>query len=358
MRKLKKTIMINITIFLIMIFFVSCDVTVSDPISYEEIGIYEYDISNMSQREIKKIGENVLIPFIRYFNGSKKIIYGSANSLVIINETGKEEIIDLDTLWIDEDFFSISPNNRYLAFSGTIIPHSINGGIEYKDNGLYLYDLELKSAKLLTNDSIKGIQFPVFSNSGEKLLFKTRAYNYAPSALCVCDLNGNNLKKIAFHDWDVLMYGCFSVDDKNVIFIDWPDKLKLYNFESNLTTTLIENLVLIDGLKIREYPLINIDDHYLYYYAKETNSQCSQSHIYKMDFATKQTQLLNSGMAPMSFAGDYLLIRNAQCSEFEPSNLKLINNQGTLMRTLSIGYRGAISYDNLKIVYIYSKKHP
>jgi len=87
-----------------MIFFVSCDVTVSDPISYEEIGIYEYDISNMSQREIKKIGENVLIPFIRYFNGSKKIIYGSANSLVIINETGKEEIIDLDTLWIDEDF--------------------------------------------------------------------------------------------------------------------------------------------------------------------------------------------------------------------------------------------------------------
>ncbi len=318
---------------------------------YEEFSIYETNIQNNSLRLVKKFGVNKSGPqLIRYFNNSKKIIYSGTRSFVIIDESGKEEIINLDSIYINDHFFSVSPDDKYVLFGGKIIINSVDS----KDEGLYLYDIEQKGLRLIVRDS--QVQYPVFSNSGNLISYKVRFRPNSNTALNICDINGENIQKVSSNDFDPGYFSHFTGDDKSIVFVE-SGYVQSYKIATQATETLIEN---INFGNISSFPnqVINIYKSNLYYFSIEDNPSLDwlKWEISSFDIDTKENMILSTGISPMAITEDYLLIRESRHSYWEPSLLKLIDINGNLVFELEIGYSGDISFDNSSVVYIHSKK--
>ena len=324
------------------------------PDDYEEIGIYEYDIENDTQQLIKKIGVNESYPTVRYLNNSNDIVYGRFHSFVIIKENGSEETIDLGSLYIADNFFSISPDNRRILFAGTVIEDSPTTETSYSNRGIYEYDLENQQVQLIITDSINPLHYPVFSHSGDYIVYKSQTYQGAPSSIFMCDVSGGNVQRIATNEYDLLKHAVFSEDDQNILYVENPDKIQMYNIATKETTTLIEDLNLFDGSSTAEYPMLNTYQDHLYYYARVNDAACAQANLFAYSFETNQSTLITPGVVPMSVNSDYLLIKDSFCFGFEATDLKLLDNNGVLIKHLSTGYGGMISSDQTRVVYIYS----
>ncbi len=342
-----------ITLLIVTLTIYSCGSGVG-PTDYEEIGIYEYDIKNDTQQLIKKIGEDESYPTVRYFNNSNDIIYGRYHSFTIIKENGSEEIIDLGSIYIDDDFFSISPNDKSMLFAGTVIEENPQVGTTYKDRGIYKYDLETHQVQLLVIDSINALHYPTISHSGNHIVYKSQTYQGTPSTIFMCDISGSNIQRIATNEYDLLKFAVFSEDDQNIVFIESSSTIRMYNISTKETTTLLDGLNLFDGSATSEYPMLNTYQKHLYYYARVRDNVCAQANVFSYSFETKQSILIASGVAPMSINDNYLLIKDSFCFGYEATDLKLTDKNGVLIKSLSKGYGGEISNDNSSIVYVYS----
>ncbi len=317
---------------------------------FEEISVYETNIQNNTQRLIKKIGVNEMGPhLIRYFNNSKKIIYSGIQSFVIIDELGKEEIINLDSIYINDNFFSVSPNDKYVLFGGKNKINTI-----FKGEGLYLYNIEQKGLRLIVRDS--QVQYPVFSNSGNLISYKVRFRPNSNTALNICDINGENVNKVASNDFNKRYFSHFTDNDQSIVFVESGNILS-YNIATHAIDTLIENINFGSILSFHGQ-IINIYQSNLYYASIEQNptSDWLRWKVSSFDLNTLQNKTLGSGISPMAVTENHLLIRESRFSYSEPSPLQLIDKKGGLIYEFEIGYSGDISYDNSSVVYIHSKK--
>lgn len=321
---------------------------------FDEISVYETNIQNNTQRLIKKIGVNEMGPhLIRYFNNSKKIIYSGIQSFVIIDESGKEETINLDSIFINDNFFSVSPDDKSILFGGKVILNTVDKEITSKNEGLYLYNIENRSTKIIIRDS--AIQYPVFSNSGNLISYKTYL-NGSKTALILYNLDTGIAVEISSNDFNRRYFSHFTDNDKKIVFVESGNILS-YNIATQTTDTLIEN---IDFGSILSFhgQIINLYQDNLYFASIDQNptSDWLRWNVSSFDLNTMQDIKLSSGMSPMAITEDYLLIRESRFSYSEPSPLKLIKRNGDLVFELEIGYSGDISFDNSSVVYIHSKK--
>jgi len=346
----------HIVYFSILISLLSCSIG-GDIEDYDQSSVYEYSIKSSKLKKLKSFGINENTPFIRYFNNSSKIVIAQYYTFYIINENGSEVRIETDSILINDDgYFDISPDNENLIFGGTITKYSPNTGHEYINKGLYILNILNKNIYPFHLDSMGIARMPVYSHTGDKILFKVykkQMDNFLGSSLNIIDVEGKNNQTIASSEYDGIKYGFWSKNDKMIFYVNSGVQINSYNTVTNQNSELITGYYLKNGILMDEYPILGLTDTSLIFYASENKEACSENFIYSYNFDNEKIIKLSSGILPMSISENYFLYREDICGFERPSLLILKKNSEEYY--ISQGNYAIISDNEESVLFVWDE---
>lgn len=342
-------------ILLLLMIFSSCGLGEEGPEFYEQIYVYEYSIGNHKKTEIMSFEINSSYPFIQYLNNSNDKVIADITKFYFVKENGNIHTVDMDSIHISENsYFNISPNNKELIFSGFTNVNSVNGRKSIKQ-GLYIFDLITENIYPYLIDNTGLCKFPIYSKSGDRILFKMKGYNQDYlSKLVVMNRDQTNRITIDSNNFDLIKYGQFSEDEHSIYYYTAPDKIMKYSINDGKIEPIISDEFFLNGIFIYEYPHFNLFKNDIYYYSQDQSTKCSPSYIYKKNLVSGITENLFSGVKPMYVNDKLVLYKKDICSTQNASELYLEIDNKTVL--ISNGNYGTVSDDNTKVLFYWNKR--
>ena len=341
----------------IVLIIVSCDSTIVD---YEQISVYEFSTNSSEIKHIKTFGMNESEPFLRYFHNSNKKLISRYYSFYLIDESGDEIEIKSDVFISNSFFFDISPNDQEVIFSG-FIPDDNYNDFDTSNSNIYKLDLASRKISLFHADNSANVNYPVFSNSGNQILYSTYGFGVGQevgSKLVIMDVASKECITLDTNEFRSIRYAQFSADDKFVYYFTSPDKIYKYDLSNNEKTLFIsnENFALND-MFVSGFPLFNLSLNYFYFYGgDESSGRFPPYYIYEYNTSTNSAEKLFLGQQPMSITDNFLLFRGNSNGIFSPSDLMIANKSDySDIKVISKGNYGAISYDEEFVLYSCAK---
>jgi hypothetical protein len=363
-RFLKKTGITYLVLTLLLLSACSLGGGNRETIIYYKPTFYEYNIAQKTYSKILSLDEVVsrFNLYYQYFpNNDHKIVYVDYYTrITILDVKSKTKTsIDLDSLIIQDNFFSISPKENKITFAAA------RKNVAYGE-GLYLLDLDTREIIALRSDNndhrdtaYVRYHHPTFSNKGNLIsYFQFHSYinNAAISHPWVCeniifnvDLSSTNHKKI-FRCGEDYYYSLFDKTDQNIILIG-TDLLK-FNLASVETDTIVNNH-LFQGYDTGFPPILVTFSGI--YYTWVTKAIYPQKHeIYLYDSISKETNMVTKGFLPMSenSKNGNILIRADSNVDDPGSVIQIINKDGELIEKLKSGVRAIFSPDGNNILLL------
>lgn len=352
-------------IFLFFIIIISCEDNEEKPENkckcYSQV-IYEYDLEKKIYSLIKTFDVSSTPPYFSYFsNDNSKVIIAKDSKLYIINTKSKEEeIIDLDSLFVLHNFFSLSTVENKIVFSG------FQSDILLYRRGLYLLDLDTKNIRILKSNNNRELPiiyyFPMFSNNGKLITYLQSEFSsydsYKPdhSSISIYDLSTNIDEKIFWEDDDnyEIQYSMFDKTDENLVIIEFPLHLLKINL-SNLSIDKIDYVHYFSGRDfLLNYPHFLITESKIFYTCETSYGYTKNHQIFKYDIESKKSNYFIDGIMPMSKnnSNGNILIRATCGYDDLKSMLEIISENGTITDTLISGERAFFSPDGDKVILL------
>jgi hypothetical protein len=312
--------------------------------------IYEYSIGNKTYSKIKdfdvtNVGSD--IPWVQYFKDNNKIIFIQNRMVSLIDLKNKREnIVDLDSLLVKDNIFSISPIENIITFSG------FNSAIS---NGLYLLDVDTKRISVIKYNKIINFPelyfFPTFSNNGQLISYAQINYdnlNYSGSDRSLFNINLTTKKdKKIYQSDDYLQFSLFDKTDKNITFLG--THIFRINLDSNEIDTIDNSHYYPVG-----FPFFLITTSDIYYTCASAITYPQDHQIFVYENESKKSTYLTEGMLPMSenSKNGNLLIRASCNNEDKGSPIEIITPNGEIVEILKTGFRATFSPDGNKVLLL------
>jgi hypothetical protein len=322
--------------------------------------VYEFSIGSSTIKPLKKFGENESEPFFRYFHNSNKKMISHYYSFFLIDEFGNEEEIKSDSVFIGNSFyFDISPNNREVIYSGSVIK-----GNNFMYEGLYKLDLNTKKISLFHLDPSGIANYPVYSSSGNKILYTVRGFGSGQevgSKLVIMDAINKDCETLDSNDYSTIRYARFSTNDSLIYYFISPHEIYRYDLFKKEKNLIIGNQNFATDYDFTSgFPLFNLSRDALYFYSSDnTNGLFTPYKLYKYNLLTSSIEKLFTGRQPMSITDNYILYRDDLCNicgVYTSTNIKLVNKVNLSDSTvISPGDYGTISEDEKFILFSWTK---
>ncbi len=342
--------------FMLLIFILNSCGGLDDGVEdYKQVTLYEFNLETSERESLKTFEINTSKPFIHYLHDSYIKIIAQFHTIYFIQEDGKVEEFDLDSIYLSDDFyFDISPENKELIFSGYIVPP--NSSLVFKNKGLYKFNLETKVASPFLIDSTGIAKFPSYSESGEMIVYKISGQGHGyGSKIRLINNDKTYSIDIDSSEYDLIKYGKFSQKDTKILYYKAPNSLIEYDLASNRTTLLVGEKYFPNGLLMNEYPVFNYSSSAksLYYYCSTGKEACKPNSIYKFDYSKNTDEELFPGIIPMHVDKDIILYREDICGFESPSQIFFYD--GVNQMNIAVANYGILSDDLKKIFYLHNE---
>lgn len=331
---------------IVIIIFFTCSCSLGGgqkgPNYYFKPILVEYNIANKTYSQVKAFDVTNMgydIPFFQYLNENNKVIFIQHRKITILDTKSKREnSINLDSLLVKDNYFSLSPTeNRivFCAFSSAI------------SSGLYLLDLDSKIIHILKHFISTNSPFPYntpkFSNNGKLITFAS--------------LTGIAKMDLATHEDQIIHSGgsfpTFDKSDEKIVLLEDPQKILAIHLGSNHVDT-IDNSHYHATLDLLGYPNFLVTKTNVYYTGETALSYPQVHQIFVYEYASKKSTYLTDGIMPMSENPENgnLIIRTNCNYEDKGSPIIILTHDGKIIETLKSGYRATFSPDGSKVLLL------